>query len=705
MKTLGYVLTASILSLLFGNTMIAQTTDHMLKPPTAKKNPRTNTLHGETWVDEYYWLREKTDPEVIAYLEAENAYADKMMADTVEFQQALYKEMLGRIKQTDLTVPYKQGDYFYYSRTEEGKQYSILCRKRKSLDAAEEVMLDLNELARGHKFLGVGASSVSPDGNFLAYTTDTTGFRDYTLYIKDLKTGRVTADRAERVRSVVWANDNKTLFYVTTDSAKRPYRFHRHTVGSAKSDLLYEEKDELFRLEANRSRSGAYIFLSSESFSSGETRYVSADRPSEDPRLILARRPDHEYSVDHHGRSFYILTNDAGRNFRLVSAPTSDPDKKNWKEVVAHRKEVMLEGTDFFANHYVLYERENGLPRMRVTDLKSGKAHHIDFPEPVYSASPSTNREFDTNLLRFSYQSFVTPVSIYDYNMETGKRELLKQTEVLGGYDSSQYKSERVYATAADGVRVPVSLVYKKELKRDGTRPLLLNGYGSYGSSSAVTFSSSKLSLLNRGFIFAIAHIRGGGDLGKTWHDQGKMMFKKNSFTDFISVAEHLIAEKYTSSDRLIIEGGSAGGLLMGAVANMRPDLFKAVISRVPFVDVINTMLDTSLPLTVGEFLEWGNPNIKAEYDYMKSYSPYDNLAAKAYPNMLVKTSLNDSQVMYWEPAKYVARLRRLKTDDNVLLFKTNLGGGHGGSSGRYDMLKHLAFDYAFILKQVGITK
>ncbi len=705
MKKLSYVLTISLLLLIFGNTMLAQTTDDTLKPPVAKKNPKTNTLHGETWVDEYYWLREKTNPEVIAYLEAENAYADKVMADTAEFQQALYKEMLGRIKQTDLSVPYKQGDYFYYSRTEEGKQYPILCRKRKSLDAPEEVMLDMNELARGHKFLGIGASSVSPDGNLLAYSTDTTGFRDYTLYIKDLKTGRLLSDRAERVTSVAWANDNKTLFYVTTDPAKRPYRFHRRTIGGDKSELLYEEKDELFRMGASRSRSGAYIFLSTDSFTSGETRYVSADRPAEAPKLVAARQPDQEYSVDHHGKSFYILTNDTGRNFRLVSAPVSDPEKKNWKEVIAHRKEVMLEGTDFFANHYVLYERENGLPRLRVTDFRSGKAHHIDFPEPVYSAFASTNREFNTNVLRFSYQSFVTPSSIYDYNMDTGKRELLKQTEVLGGYDSSQYRSERVYATAADGTRVPVSLVYKKELKRDGTRPLLLNGYGSYGSSSAVTFSSARLSLLNRGFIFAIAHIRGGGDLGKAWHDQGKMMFKKNTFTDFISVAEHLIAEKYTSSDRLIIEGGSAGGLLMGAVTNMRPDLFKAVVSRVPFVDVINTMLDTSLPLTVGEFLEWGNPNVKSEYEYMKSYSPYDNLSAKAYPNMLVKTSLNDSQVMYWEPAKYVARLRTVKTDKNVLLFKTNMGGGHGGSSGRYDVLKDVAFDYAFILKQVGITK
>ncbi len=546
----------------------------------------------------------------------------------------------------------------------------------------------------------------------LAYSIDLTGFRNSFLHVKDLRTGKLLPDSLGKVNEfgVIWANDNQTLFYTTEDSAKRAFRFYRHALGQplAKDVLVYEEKDERFGLYPNASRSKAYVFINSQSLTTTEVSYLSLDRPTETPRPLLPREADHEYYVDHHGDQFYIRTNDQGWNFRLVAAPVSDPQKKNWKEIIPHRANVMLEGMDFFANHYVVYELEDGLLKGRVTDLRTSETHHIEFPEPAYSAFyyadwnyDRTNPEFNTSVLRFSYQSFTTPLSVFDYDLGTRQRKLLKQNEVLGGYDARQYQSERIYAKASDGARIPVSLVYKKDLQRDGARPMLLYGYGSYGFSEIVDFSSNRLSLLDRGVIFAIAHIRGGGEMGKTWHDQGRMMAKRNTFTDFIAAAEYLIAEKYTSKDRLVIEGLSAGGLLMGAVTNMRPDLFKAVVAKVPFVDVLNTMLDASLPLTVGEYEEWGNPNIKAEYDYIKTYSPYDNIENKNYPAMLVKTSLNDSQVMYWEPAKYVAKLRALKTDQNVLLLKTNLSpAGHGGQSGRYDRLREEAFDYAFILGQ-----
>jgi oligopeptidase B len=680
--------------------------EHNIMPPVAKKTANTTTIHGDTLVDNYHWLREKNNPEVISYLESENAYTTAMMKPTENFQEALYKEMLGRIKQTDVNVPYKEGDYFYYTRTEEGKQYFVLARKRGSLDAKEEILLDLNEMAKGQKYLSLGGASVSDDGNLLAYLTDTTGFRQYVLHVKDLRTGQTLADTAERVTSISWATDNKTIFYTVEDATtKRSNRLYRHRLGGSADDLIYDEKDELFNIQAERSRSKAFILVTSESFTSTEVRYIAADRPEQSYKILLPREAKHRYYVDHRGDQFYIRTDEDAKNFKLVVAPVSDPKKANWKEVIPHRKESMIEGIDLFANHLVVYERENGLQKMRITDLRNNQTHYIDFPEPVYSAFASANAEFNTPTLRFSYVSFITPSSVFDYNMETRKRVLLKQTEVLGGYNPAAYQSERVYATASDGTRIPVSLVYKKDLKRDGKRPLLLQGYGAYGISSNIGFSSNRLSLLDRGVIYAIAHIRGGGEMGKEWHEQGKMMMKRNTFTDFIAASEYLTREKYTSSDRLIIIGGSAGGLLMGAVLNMRPDLFKAAVVQVPFVDVINTMLDESLPLTVGEFQEWGNPKTKADYDYMKSYSPYDNMEAKAYPAILVRTSFNDSQVMYWEPAKYVAKLRTMKRDKTPLLFKIHLGGGgHGGVSGRYDALKDNAFDYAFMLSQVGIT-
>jgi oligopeptidase B len=677
-------------------------------PPVAKKIPHTTEVHGTTLRDDYFWMRDKKNPEVISYLEAENAYTAAVMKPTEGLQERLYKEMLSRIKETDTNVPYREGGYLYYTRTEQGKQYPTFARRKGSMSTPEEVLLDLNEMSKGHPFMSVGEFDVTKDANLLAYSTDSTGYREYTLYVKDLRTGESTKV-AERCSSAAWANDNKTLFYVVDHPVnKNPYQLYRHTVGRAGADeLLYEEKDEMFGIGIERTRSRGYILLTSASHTTSEVRYVSADHPDDPLRVIEPRRPGHEYYVEHHGDKFYIRTNaDGARNFRLVSAPASDPRKENWKEVIPHRPGVMLDSVDFFKDFYVVSERGNATPRLRVFDIKTGKDVDIRVPEPVYTIFLGANHEFDTDKIRYNYQSFITPSSVYDYDVKTGRSELLKQQPVLGGYDPTLYKSERVYATASDGVKIPVSLVYKKDLKLDGSRPMLLNAYGSYGIPSNVTFSSARLSLLNRGVVFALAHIRGGGDLGKEWHDAGKMMSKKNTFTDFIAAAEYLTKEGYTSKDRLVITGASAGGLLMGAVLNMRPDLFKAAVVGVPFVDVINTELDDTLPLTAGEWEEWGNPiKSKENFDYMLSYSPYDNVAAKDYPAMLVKTSLNDSQVLFHEPTKYVARLRALKTDKNPLIFKINMGAGHGGASGRYDALHEAAFDYAFMLTEMGITQ
>jgi oligopeptidase B len=675
-------------------------------PPAAKKMPKATEIHGRKLVDDYSWMREKSNPEVKAYLEAENAYADAVMKSTTEFQKSLYDEMLARIKETDVNVPYREGQYFYYSRTEKGKQYPIYCRKHGSVDAPEEITLDVNQLAEGQKFMSIGAYSVSPDGNLLAYSTDNTGFRQYTLFVKDLRTGTLLSERIEKTGSIVWANNSQALFYTVEDEAKRHYRLYRHKAGSTgPDDLIYEEKDELFRIGVEKSRSKGYLFLVSSSHTTSEVQYLSADKPHGQFKLVAAREHNVEYYPDHNGDFFYFRVNDTGRNFRLVKAPVADPGKKNWKEVVPHRNDVMLEDLDCFQNFYILHEREQGLPQVRITDLRTGESHRMQFPEAAYSVFPQNNREYDTTQFRYSYQSFITPQSIFDYDMEKRTSKLLKQFEVLGGYHPTRYTTERIFAVAKDGVKIPVSLVHLKNLKKDGTAPIYLYAYGSYGASMPIAFNSNRFSLIDRGAVYAIAHIRGGGDLGKPWHDDGRMFKKMNTFTDFIAVAESLIAQKYGSKDKLVIEGGSAGGLLMGAVTNLRPDLFKAVVSKVPFVDVINSMLDESLPLTVGEFEEWGNPKKKEEFDYIAQYSPYDNLAAKAYPAMLVKTSFNDSQVMYWEPAKYVAKIRTLKTDKNPLILKTNMGAGHGGASGRYDYLHEVAFDYAFILGQMGLSK
>ncbi|MBC8044305.1 MAG: S9 family peptidase, partial [Rhizobacter sp.] len=596
-----------------------------LQPPVAKKIAKVDSIHGETRTDNYFWLREKTNPEVISYLNAENAYTESIAAPLQKFSDTLYKEILSHIKQTDLSVPYKQGNYFYYSRTEKGKQYAAYCRKKNSLRAKEEIVLDLNTLAKGKKFLSLGAYIISDDEQLLAYSLDTTGFRQYTLYVKNLKTGKNLGDALPLVSSAAWAADNKTIFYATEDAAKRAYRLMRHTLGAdaAKDALLYEEKDELYRIGVYRSRDKKFIFMASASSETSETRYVESDKPSGEFTVLLPRETDHEYYADHRDGLFYIRTNKGAKNFRLVTAKVSEPQK--WTELVAHRPDVKLEDIDVFKNHAVLTERDNGLTKLRIMDLADsarGGDHTAEFPEPTYSVFAAANPEFNTELFRFSYQSFVTPNSVYDYDMTTRTRKLLKQTEVPGGFNASNYVSERRFAVASDGVKIPVSIVSKKDVKRDGTAPMLLYGYGSYGFPLPVTFSPARLALLDRGVVFVMAHIRGGGDMGEVWHDDGKMMKKKNTFTDFVACADFLIAEKYASRDRLAIEGGSAGGLLIGAVLNLRPDVCKVAHLAVPFVDVVNTMLDASLPLTVGEYLEWGNPNVKAEYDYIKSYCP-----------------------------------------------------------------------------------
>jgi oligopeptidase B len=674
-------------------------------PPVAPRIPEFDLVHGERRRDDYRWLREKDNPAVLEYLEAENRYADAVMKPTAALQDTLYQEMLGRIKEDDQTVPYRRGGHLYYSRTEKGKQYSILCRRADRGDAPEEITLDLNALAEGHAFLSIGAYEISDDGHRLAYAVDVTGFREYTLYVKDLRTGELGPERIEQVSSVAWSADPSILFYVTEDSAKRPYRLYRHRLGATGvDDLLYEEDDALFRLGVSRTRSLAFVLTASRSFTSTEVRALSADDPDGGWRVLLPREPDHEYEVDHGGGLFYIRTNGDGlRNFRLVAAPVDDPGRARWQELVPHRADVMLEDVDVFASHYVVHEREDGLLRLHVTPLGAGAPHHIEFPEPTYEVSADANAEFVTGAYRFQYQSLVTPPSVYEHDVHTRHLALLKRTEVLGGYDPSRYRTERVHATAADGARIPLSIVSPAAAPRDGTAPLVLAGYGAYGIPYPVMFSSNRLSLLDRGVTWAIAHIRGGGELGKRWHDDGRLLAKRNTFTDFIAATEFLLGARYTAPDRLVIEGGSAGGLLIGAVLNECPQRFRAAVLRVPFVDVINTMLDESLPLTVGEFEEWGNPKVREYYDYIKSYCPYTNAADRAYPAILVRTALHDSQVMYWEPAKYVAKLRALRRDGGgrPLVLRVEMGAGHGGASGRYDALRQVAFDLSFVLTQL----
>jgi len=674
-------------------------------PPVAAKHAHEMKIHGETVEDDYFWLRNKGTPEVESYLNAERAYAEAFMQPTAALQSKLYDEMLSRIQQTDTNVPARDRGFSYYSRTEEGKQYPIYARRKGSLDAPEEVILDMNRLAEGKKFMSVGGIEVSADGNMLAYSYDDVGFRQYKLSVKDLRTGRLLPDTAERVDSIEWTEDGKSILYTIEDEqTKRPYRLLRNVLGGRDDAVIYEEKDERFTVDLNKTRDHKYMLVDVASHTSSEVRYMPADTGTAPLALMAPRMPDQEYYADHRDGLFWIRTNDKGRNYRLVTAPDANPVRASWKEVVPHREDVMVSKQLMFRDFYVLMEREGGWPRVRITDLRTGESHRVEFPEPAYQVVLGANREFDSPAVRIVYQSPITSSSTYDYEPATRKRTLLKQVAVPN-FDPSRYRVEVTEAAAKDGARVPMWILSRKDVARDGTAPALLYAYGSYGYSSAATFSSNIFSLVDRGVVYSVAYIRGGGELGKKWHDQGRMMNKMNTFTDFIAAGEHLIAQKYAARDRLAIMGGSAGGLLTGAVTNMRPDLFRVVISYVPFVDVINTMLDDSLPLTVGEFEEWGNPRIPEQYAYIKSYCPYTNVEPKAYPTMLVKTSFNDSQVMYWEPAKYVAKLRTLKTDAKPLLFKVNLAGGHGGPSGRYDGLRETAFDYAFFLSQLGLAE
>ncbi|HUE02078.1 MAG TPA: S9 family peptidase [Bryobacteraceae bacterium] len=694
-----------VLPLFLLSTLIVSAADPT--PPVAPTVDHREVRHDATVVDNYYWLREKSNPKVVAYLEAENAYTAAMTGNLAPFQDALYKEMLGHVKQTDLSVPVRRADYLYYSRTVEGQQYPIQCRRKGSMEAPEEILLDPNELAKSHKFVGLGAFVVSDDQNMLAYTIDYTGFRQYGLQVKDLRSGETLPDTTACVTAVAWAADNKTLFLTTEDAVtKRSDKLWRHVLGASQFEPLYDEKDELYDIRIQKTRDQKYLLLGIDSKDTTEYCCLRADHPQGDFTVFLPREKKHRYYVDHRENLFYIRTNKDGRNFAIMTAPENDPAPRNWKVFIAQRDDVLLEHLDLFQDFAVSVERSRALDHLRVYDFHTAQWTAIPFPEPVYAASPGGTPEFTSHTYRYNYQSFITPPSVFDYDVHSGQSALLKRQDVLGGYDPTQYVCERLWATARDGVKVPISIVYRKGFVRDGHAPLFLYAYGSYGIGTPPGFSSNRLSLLDRGMAYAIAHIRGGNEMGEQWREDGMLMKKKNTFWDFIDCAEFLIAEKWTSKERLVIEGGSAGGLLMGAVVNMRPDLFHAVHAAVPFVDVMNTMMDASLPLTVGEYLEWGNPNEKEAYDYMKTYSPYDNLEKRAYPAILVTTSFNDSQVMYWEPAKYVARMRALKTNDTPLLLKIKMEpAGHGGASGRYDRMKDQAFEYAWLLTQVGITR
>ncbi|MCB9231481.1 MAG: S9 family peptidase [Bacteroidia bacterium] len=679
-----------------------------MSAPVANKIPKELTIHGDTRIDNYYWMNERDAPAVIEALNQENAYCDAQMAHTKQFQEDLYNEMVARIKQTDLSVPYRLDDYFYYSRFEEGKEYPIYCRKKESLEAAEDIILNVNELAEGHDYYAAVGLAVSFEQNILAFGQDITGRRQYSLRFRNLETGDFLADEVPNTTGAfAWAADNKTIFYSQKDDALRSYKIFRHTLGTpAEQDVeVFHEADETFSTFVTRSKSKEYIMIGCHSTNSTEYRVLDSKKPNGDFRIILPREDNHEYAVSHFEDKFYIVTNWEAKNFRLMETPVNATGKENWKEVVAHRPHTLLEGIQVFSDHLVLEERSRAQTSFRIMNQTTGSDHYIRFDEPVYSIEFDANPDFKTSILRFSYNSLTTPTSVYDYDMNSKTQTLLKRTEVLGDFDPANYQSERLWAKASDGTEVPISLVYKKGFKRDGSQPMFLTGYGSYGYSYDPVFSSVRLSLLDRGFSYAIAHIRGGQEMGRFWYEQGRMLNKINTFTDFIACAEYLEDEKYTSREKMIVSGGSAGGLLMGAICNLRPDLFKGVLSAVPFVDVVTTMLDTSIPLTTGEYSEWGNPNDKEYYDYIKSYSPYDQIKAQDYPNMLVTTGYTDSQVQYWEPAKYVAKLREMKTDHNQLLFHCDMESGHSGKAGRFSRLKLVALEYAWLLDLLGYSQ
>ncbi|MFP5471129.1 MAG: S9 family peptidase [Bacteroidia bacterium] len=693
-----------------------------VKPPVAKKIPQEFTEHGNKRIDNYFWMRlsdeqkeaktpDQQTQDVLDYLNAENAYTEAMMKHTEAFQKSLFEEMKGRIKEDDESVPYKYNGYYYITRYETGKEYPIHSRKKETLEAEEEIMINVNELAEGHAYYSASGMSVSPDNKLLAFGEDTVSRRNYTIRFKNLETGEFLEHTIPNTTGgVAWANDNKTVFYSKKDPVTlRSFQIYKHEIGSPSSEdkLVFEEKDETFYAYVYRSKSGRFIMIGSSSTMSDEVRFLDANNPNSELKTLQARERGLEYSAEDFEDKFYIITNQGGAtNFKLVSTPISKPSKENWKEEIAHRAETRLESFEIFRDFMVLEERTKGLNNLRIINKKENSEHYISFEEEAYSLYSSINMEYDTDVLRYGYASLTTPSSTYDYNMNTKERILLKEQQVLGGkFDKNNYESKRYFAKADDGTEVPISLVYKKGIKLDGNNPTLLYGYGSYGASMDVYFSSLRLSLLDRGFVFAIAHVRGGEDMGRQWYEDGKLLKKKNTFTDFIDCAEFLIEKKYTSTKHLYAQGGSAGGLLMGAVVNMRPDLWNGIVAQVPFVDVINTMLDETIPLTTGEFDEWGNPKDKEYYDYIITYSPYDNVEAKDYPNMLITTGYWDSQVQYWEPAKWVAKLRELKTDNNKLLMKCNMEVGHGGASGRFESLKEVALEYAFLFDLEGIKE
>jgi oligopeptidase B len=703
-------LVASFAAIILYTTMT--TAQETIKPPVAKKDPKVLKIHGYEITDNYGWLRDREkdkNPEIINHLKAENAYTEAHMGPHKAFVDALYNEMLGRIKQTDLSVPVKLGNYWYFNRTEEGKQYPTYFRSKTRDGKDAELLLDQNEMAKGYEFFSIGAFEPSDDGTMLLFSTDTTGYRQYTMQIKDLRTGKLLPDRIERVTSTEWSADGKYIFYAQEDPvSKRDDKIFRHTVGATDAgELVFEDKDVLFSVGIGRSRDKTMFFISSGAATMNEVRYLPADDPLGEWKVITPRRENHEYSATFDSGEFFITTNKDAENFKVVRAPADDPGEKNWKDYIPHNPAVKVENISFFKDYAVVSEVENGLEYIRVMDLKTRRAPvRIETPESVYTMGLTGNGEYDMPFVRYNYASMITPNSTYEFDFRTRKSELVKQQEIPSGHDKTQYLTTRIWATARDGVKVPVSIVMKKGTKLDGKSPMLLYAYGSYGASTTPGFSTNRLSLVDRGMIYAIAHIRGGSELGEKWRQDGRMFKKMNTFNDFVDSAKWLIANKYTSSDRLVIQGGSAGGLLMGAVVNQAPELFKAVVAQVPFVDVMNTMIDDTLPLTTGEWIEWGNPrDDKKAWDYMYTYSPYDNVKAQDYPNMLIEISLNDSQVPYWEGAKWAAKLREMKTDNNVILLKANMGAGHGGASGRYDRLKEVAFEYAYALTQVGITK
>ena len=687
--------------------VVSCSTGVKIKPPVAKKVAKELTIHGDTRIDNYYWMNERENPEVIAHLETENDYKEAVMKHTEPLQEKLFEEIKSKIKQEDESVPYKKSGYYYYTRTVPEKEYYLVCRKKESLSAAEEVMLDVNQMAEGYEYYALGGSSVSPDNTMVAFGVDTLSRRKYTIYFKNLETGEILPDAIPLTAGgATWANDNKTVYYVLKDDTTlRSEKIMKHTLGTpVENDVeVYYEADETFSAFIYKTKSEKYLIIGSESTLTSEYRFLDAGNPDGEFKIIQPRTRELEYQVDHFGDYFYIRTNLGAQNFKLVKTPVTKTEKENWEEVIPHREDIYFSDFDIFKDYLVVSERKEGITQLRVMPWNTGDEYYIGFDEEVFAAFSNVNMEYDTEIFRFSYTSLTTPNSVFDFNMKTRERTLLKQEEVLGGFDKNNYETRRVYATAMDGTKIPISLVYRKGMEKNGNNPALIYGYGSYGYTMDPSFRLSILPLLDRGFVYAIAHIRGGQINGRQWYEDGKLLKKMNTFTDFNDCAQYLIDEKYTSAEKLFAEGGSAGGLLMGACVNLRPDLYKGIIADVPFVDVVTTMLDETIPLTTSEFDEWGNPKEEKYYYYMKSYSPYDNVVAKDYPAMLVTTGLHDSQVQYWEPAKWVAKLRELKTDDNLLLFHINMDYGHGGASGRFQWIKDTALEYAFIFDQLGM--